>query len=356
MDTYDLVVIGAGLCGLIAARDSAKLGCRVKIVEASGRAGGQVWCIDHVGINQTIALGAEWVNSVKHDALMSEFKRYGITLDEFSFRHEYNLYGGKGDKAKLSERKSFLNQLKQDPLYIQAMRLINWDISFISFKDGYFQPDSEHFDMPFTQYIAERLQVPETSPIYEFIRTQVYHFTGGNANTQSALGVLYIIAGFRSAENAFSIETELLKRYPNALKQYLISLLDDIEKLNIEIIYNKPVVGVYKQEIALKPSRIPNYDYPKLSNTIKTVLIKCADKEEIKTRSVIVAISLKCIPSIRFIPELPLSIKQAAERCNASEDFLKIYVFAAGISQDICRLSTIQYECRENYTIARHHL
>lgn len=355
MEPYDLIVVGAGVCGLIAARDALKLGGKVKILEASSRIGGQVWCIDHVGTRKTIALGAEWLNGLKHEQMFNEFKRYNISLDTFKYKHQYVLYGGKGEKAKISEHHKFINDLKTDPVYVSAMKTINWDVSFICFKDGFFQPDSDQYDMPLAQYVTQRLQVPVTSPVYEFILSQVFHITGGNPATQSALGVLYTIAGYRTAEKAFSIESELLHRYPTALSQYLKALAEEIDELGGEIDFEKPVVEVRKEEILLPVPRVPNYDYPPLPDRKRTVYVKCAFKEEIAARAVIMAVPMKCLATIRFDPPLPLELRQAAERCNAGVEQMKMYAFAAGISNDIGRLCTQQYECLESYTIARHH-
>jgi hypothetical protein len=355
MEPYDLVVIGAGMCGLIAARDALKLGAKVKVLEASGRVGGQVWGIDHVETKKPIALGAEWLHSSKHESMFNEFKRYQIHLDTFVHKREHILYGGKGEKAKVSEKAAFLAAIKVDSVYINAMRIINWDVLFICFKDGYFQPDSDQYDMPFIQYLAERLQVPATSPVHEFILMQVFNITGGNPVTQSALGVLYVIAGYRTAEKAFSVESELLHRYPSALSKYMKALADEVDALGGEIDFYTPVVEVRKEEIMLPIPRVPNYDYPPLPDRKRTVFIKCGSKQEIAARAVIVAVPLKCLATIRFDPPLPLELRQAAERCNAGVEQLKMYAFAAGISSDIGRLSTVQYECRESYTIARHH-
>jgi hypothetical protein len=355
MEPYDLVVIGAGICGLIAARDTLKLGAKVKVLEASGRVGGQVWCVDHVETKKPIALGAEWLHSSKHESMFNEFKRYQIQLDTFTHKREHILYGGKGEKAKVSEKAAFLAAIKIDPVYTSAMRIINWDVSFICFKDGYFQPDSDQYDMPFMQYLAERLQVPATSPVHEFILIQVFNITGGNPVTQSALGVLYVIAGYRTAEKAFSVESELLLRYPTALSKYVKALADEVDALGGEIDFYTPVVEVRKEEIMLPVPRVPNYDYPPLPDRKRTVFVKCGSKQEIAARAVIVAVPLKCLATIRFDPPLPLELRQAAERCNAGGEQLKMYALAAGISSDIGRLSTVQYECRESYTIGRHH-
>lgn len=355
MEPYDLIVVGAGVCGLIAARDSLKRGAKVKILEASGRVGGQVWCIDHVGTKKTIALGAEWMDPLKHESIFKELNNYQIQVDSFSHKREYVLHSGKGEKAKLDERAKFISDLRSNNLFIDAIRTINWDVSFICLKDGYLQPESEQYDMPFIQYLTDRLKVPSTSPVHEFILMQVFNITGGNPATQSALGVLYVIAGFRTAEKAFSLESEVLHRYPAALSRYIKALADEVDALGGEIEFYAPAVEVRKVEVMLPVPRVPNYDYPPLPDRTRTVYVQCGSKQEFAARAVIIAVPLKCLSNIRFDPPLPLELRQAPERCNAGVEQMKMYVFAAGISSDIARLSTVQCECNESYTIARHH-
>ena len=58
--TVDVVVVGAGMAGLTAARAMAKAGLKVLVVEAQDRIGGRIWT-RHVG-DEAIELGAEFVH------------------------------------------------------------------------------------------------------------------------------------------------------------------------------------------------------------------------------------------------------------------------------------------------------
>ncbi len=57
----DVVVIGAGLAGLSAARELAASGKRVALVEARDRVGGRIWTVRTLG-GQVVELGAEFVH------------------------------------------------------------------------------------------------------------------------------------------------------------------------------------------------------------------------------------------------------------------------------------------------------
>lgn len=279
---------------------------------------------------------------------------YGIDLDHFRHKREYCLYGGKGDKAKVDELSLRVAQMKTDPLFLYAMEMINWDVSFVVFNRGFDQPDSEQYDMPFHEYVTARLKLPETSFVHEYIMMQTFHLTGGNPLTQSALGVLYIVAGFRTAEKAFGLEGNLLSRYPTSLGLLVEKIAEEVISLGVTIDLNMPVVSVRKEEVLLPPNRVANYDYPALPDRERIVHVKSTTRTEFCARSVIVCVPMKCITSILFYPPLPLAVTKAAERCNGGADQIKMYAFAAGVSSDIARLQTIQCECKETYTVARH--
>jgi monoamine oxidase len=74
---YDVIVVGAGMAGLAAARTIADAGYRVVVLEARERVGGRVWSWS--GWGSPIELGANWIHTIKGNPLVTLAKQAGVT-------------------------------------------------------------------------------------------------------------------------------------------------------------------------------------------------------------------------------------------------------------------------------------
>jgi monoamine oxidase len=70
----DVVVIGAGFAGLVAARELGRAGLGVLVLEARDRVGGRTWTDHRLG--HDLELGGTWVHWVQPHA-WAEMTRYG---------------------------------------------------------------------------------------------------------------------------------------------------------------------------------------------------------------------------------------------------------------------------------------
>ncbi|KEF54112.1 uncharacterized protein A1O9_09907 [Exophiala aquamarina CBS 119918] len=78
---YDVVVVGAGYTGLIAARNVSRSGKRVLLVEGRDRIGGRTWTVDLWG--NKFEMGGEWVHWAQPN-VWAELTDYGLTKpDDF---------------------------------------------------------------------------------------------------------------------------------------------------------------------------------------------------------------------------------------------------------------------------------
>ena len=77
-----VVVVGAGMAGLVAARLLHDSGCQVTVLEARGRLGGRTWTDDRLGA--PLDLGGSWVHGVEGNPLALWCDKLGIPLIESS--------------------------------------------------------------------------------------------------------------------------------------------------------------------------------------------------------------------------------------------------------------------------------
>ncbi|WP_449278330.1 flavin monoamine oxidase family protein [Leucobacter sp. GX24907] len=78
MTQHDVIVIGAGLAGVTAARELGREGYRVLVLEARGRLGGRVYTAP--GLGQQLELGGNWVHWMQPH-VWAEITRYGLPVD-----------------------------------------------------------------------------------------------------------------------------------------------------------------------------------------------------------------------------------------------------------------------------------
>lgn len=76
----DVIVIGAGFAGLVAARDLRERGLRVVVLEARDRVGGRAYTRPFAGSDQMVEFGGAWFDSEVHTPLREEVDRYGIAI------------------------------------------------------------------------------------------------------------------------------------------------------------------------------------------------------------------------------------------------------------------------------------
>jgi monoamine oxidase len=76
----DVLVIGGGLAGLVAARDLTAAGRRVVVLEARDRLGGRTWTATLSGTDVDVEFGGNWVHPESQPAVAAEIERYRLGM------------------------------------------------------------------------------------------------------------------------------------------------------------------------------------------------------------------------------------------------------------------------------------
>lgn len=100
METVDVVVIGAGLAGLTAARELGNAGLEVLVLEARDRLGGRICTEERLGVR--LELGGNWLHWLQPH-VWAEITRYGLEVDRGPRSEEtYWLQNGRVVKSDLA--------------------------------------------------------------------------------------------------------------------------------------------------------------------------------------------------------------------------------------------------------------
>lgn len=110
---FDCIVVGAGIAGLIAARDLINAGKRVAVLEARPRAGGRLHSIYAEGCDLPIELGAEFIHGKPPEllSLVSEAGKGYFELGGRALRTE----NGRLEDGDFGEAFSILRGLPEEP-------------------------------------------------------------------------------------------------------------------------------------------------------------------------------------------------------------------------------------------------
>ncbi|MEZ4730127.1 MAG: FAD-dependent oxidoreductase [Caldilineaceae bacterium] len=105
----NVIVIGAGMAGLVAARLLQDSGCHVTVVEARNRLGGRIWTDQRWGV--PCDLGASWVHGADNNPLSNWCHTLGIELAITSDETRFVLANGQFQEEGQVQRRAWRSQL-----------------------------------------------------------------------------------------------------------------------------------------------------------------------------------------------------------------------------------------------------
>src|SRR6185369_11629659 len=119
-----ILVLGAGMAGLVAARLLHDSGYKVTVLEARERIGGRVWTDDRVGA--PVDLGGSWVHGVE-----------GNPLKLWSDRLDVRLVSSEADRLIIDERASATTRTTQRRKAFMGVAAFNTAIAFAGWKSKF---------------------------------------------------------------------------------------------------------------------------------------------------------------------------------------------------------------------------
>ncbi|WP_275415937.1 flavin monoamine oxidase family protein [Actinoplanes couchii] len=253
----DVIVVGAGLAGLVAARDLRAAGLSVRVLEARSRVGGRAWTVPLPGTGSAVDLGAEWLDPQRHTALAGELDRYDLTTTAPPRGpHRWYLPSAPDDPTEKAVLAATLERLETDAARIDFDR-----------------PDWHHcapdLDVPFGTYLRDFCP---SERVRSLILAWSFVLMGGDENEYSALHLLHEIAGFGSTKAAFGASEHRIDGGADTLAKAIAADLDPVLRLG------QPVVSITA---------------PRGGCTVMT-----ADGTPHRARAVIVAVPLNCFDRI----------------------------------------------------------
>lgn len=221
---FDTIVVGAGLGGLIAARELSQAGLRTLLIEARDRVGGRTNTVEFAGI--PIESGGTYYNLDRQKDMAEEFDRYKLpvryTKDEVTFRTRLN--------GQILTGACPVPFEQIDDLIRVVYRAIA-DSHKIDINDENWAQKAKEFDIPFTEWLS-RDELPRET--WEYVMAWISIYAGNEPKEISALAILgpYIAALGNSPWGWFagvSYEIE------GGSKLYRQAIIDDSPGLTIKL-------------------------------------------------------------------------------------------------------------------------
>jgi monoamine oxidase len=276
----DVVVIGAGFAGLVAARDLHDAGRSVVVLEARDRIGGRTWTRELAGTDVRAEFGGAWFTRDHQPAMAREIARYDAAvqpaqiLDRFVWLQDGERLEGPAAREAWSAAMAAV-----EPQMVEALAIIR-DADAAGWQDA---TGLSHLDMPVTDWVRG-LDAPAATT--ELILSFATAMGGAPASEYSALSLLSDMTDLDyRIDDAFLSPGEMLA---DGMSSLATSIAD-----GLDIRLGTPVT--------------------RISQAATGVAVTTTDGSQIRATHAVVAVPLNCWGQIRFEPALSPPKQRAAE-------------------------------------------
>ena len=299
MMIYDVIVIGAGIAGMVAARELKTKRFQVLLLEANDRAGGRIWSSAFPGTDVVVEWGAEWVVTGYHHALCAEAARYGVALEEAGdvvpprwIIHGEEIIGSYADVKRL--RPGFAGMMAQiEKDATQSSEYLK-SVTALSMRDYVLSLNGSAMDAG-------------------LVEAAFFGFMGGGP-TEVAASAMWTEIRFHGG----SIDETI-----------------DAASTRLQGGGSRIIVGLAE---ALGADLFLSHGVEAIDDRGDFVVVKTA-ANQFKARKVIVALPLLAVKAIHFNPPLSVEMSVLAEKANAGRS-VKVWALAQGkVSPGTCYFS-----------------
>jgi monoamine oxidase len=166
----DVIIIGAGMAGLAAARELGRAGLSVCILEARNRIGGRVFTLHDAAYNVPIELGAEFIHGRPRE-IWDPLEKANVKVTEVD-----------GDNWCASD-----GQLSSCDFFEEVDSILE-------------KMDDSIPDQSFSEFLRRRFGSPKTKKQEEAQRHATSYVSGFNAADPALVGVHWLVQGMRAEE------------------------------------------------------------------------------------------------------------------------------------------------------------
>lgn len=183
-----VLIVGAGIAGLVAGYRLSKAGVPVDIVEARNRIGGRISTLQNaVGTSIPVELGGEFIDT-KHKSLLSLAQELGLTIADL-----YTADQGLKEETLYYQGRKVLDQ-ELLLLFKPLVQKIKQDLAELGSKDVTYRTRNSFATRLDRTSIAQYLQLAEIDPLLrQSIEDAYTGLYGREATEQSSLNMLLFI-------------------------------------------------------------------------------------------------------------------------------------------------------------------